>query len=146
MGLTDEQISQLIGSLYGLATDKALRESTRALIAPLVERASVSRALKDAALSAPPLGVMPEEVSTLAPEDVAESMGGFVESGSLRINERGAYELMNIPDPSVHEALKHATVILVEAGWTMEQSASILTVFASDGGPDDDNDDNEESA
>lgn len=144
MAELEQRIARLVGDLHNAVEHKALREATRTLIAPLIERAPVTRALKDAALSSPPKGVLPEEVGFPA-DEVAEHVAGFVESGSLRVNERGAYELTDTLEPSVREALKHAGEILREAGWPTEQAAQILAVFeGEDKEPDYDDDEADE--
>lgn len=141
MAELDNRIASLVGTLHNMAEDRALREATRSLIAPLVERSTASRALKDKALTRPPSGVHPSDLPDWTAEEIAQHVAGFVEDGKLVLNERGAYDLGEKPEPSVKEALRYANTILSEAGWPDDLAFSILVVFKPE--PEDEDEDKE---
>lgn len=117
---------EVIGTVFSQAEDEALREATRKMIAPLVKLADVSPELRAAALAVPPLGV---DIATLpyTATDIAAHLACFVEDGKLRINERGAYEAVNVSDPGVSEARRFTQEIL--AGWPDDAAEKIVSVF-----------------
>lgn len=126
--------NRIVGQLTIMLTERVLRELTREIVAPLVERANVSETLKRRALAPQDATVEPGELPG-TPEERDAAVAELVMAGGVALNDKGHYYTpRNIADPGPGEVLK-ALVDILE-GWPEDEAEKIRAPFRNgdDGG------------
>lgn len=127
----DERVAKAQGTVFALLERARMRAAAVVLFTPLIEKASVSKALKDAVLGIKDVvkvADFDEDVRDLAKAQLID----LAKSNTVRECPGGGYALTSdAPHLTVSEARAYAKVIF--EGWPERAKAAILNVFAQQG-------------
>jgi hypothetical protein len=125
---------KLVGTMIRKLERARNVEVARNTLKPLIERAGVSRALKQRALTKRPPGLTGPEAGITVPDaELREVMADFLGTGKVTINQRGAFELATLP----HElSAKEAADLVVDVldGWPADERAKIVDMLDANAG------------